>query len=39
LLDHNSLAEMVEYVLHAQDFFDLDYIGFCLVDAPVIDTG
>lgn len=33
LLDLNSLAEMVEYVLHAQDFFDLDYIGFCLVDA------
>ncbi len=33
LLDLNSLAEMVEYVLNAQDFFDLDYIGFCLVDA------
>jgi len=33
LLDLNSLAEMVEYVLNAQDFFDLDYIGFCLIDA------
>jgi len=33
LLDLNSLAEMVEYVLNAQDFFGLDYIGFCLIDA------
>jgi len=33
LLDLNSLGEMVEYVLNAQDFFDLDYIGFCLIDA------
>ena len=33
LLDLNSLAEMVEYVLNAQGFFDLDYIGFCLIDA------
>jgi len=32
LLNLNSLAEMVEYVLNAKDFFDLDYIGFCLVD-------
>jgi hypothetical protein len=23
----------VEYVLTTQDFFDLDYIGICLVDA------
>ena len=30
LLDLNSLAEMLEYVLSSQDFFDLDYIGFCL---------
>jgi len=33
LLNLNSLAEMVGYVLNAQDFFDLDYIGFCLMDA------
>ncbi len=33
LLNLNSLAEMLEYVLDAQDFFDLDYIGFCLIDA------
>ena len=32
LLDLNSLAEMLEYVLSSQDFFDLDYIGFCLID-------
>jgi len=32
LLNLNSLAEMVEYVLNAKDFFDLDYIGFCLID-------
>ena len=33
LLNLNSLAEMLEYVLKARDFFDLDYIGFCLIDA------
>jgi len=33
LLNLNSLAEMVSYVLNAKDFFDLDYIGFCLIDA------
>lgn len=32
LFNLNSLAEMLDYVLNAQDFFDLDYIGFCLVD-------
>ena len=32
LLELNSLAEMLEYVLNSQDFFDLDYIGFCLID-------
>jgi len=24
---------MMEYILKAQEFFDLDYIGFCLIDA------
>lgn len=33
LFELNSLAEMLDYILNAQDFFDLDYIGFCLVDA------
>lgn len=33
LLNLNTLVEMVEYVLTTQDFFDLDYIGICLVDA------
>ncbi len=33
LLNLNSLAEMLEYILASQDFFDLDYIGFCLIDA------
>lgn len=33
LFNLNSLTEMLEYVLHAQEFFDLDYMGFCLVDA------
>lgn len=33
LLNLNSLAEMLEYILNAQDFFELDYIGFCLIDA------
>ena len=33
LLNLNSLTEMLEYVLKAQEFFDLDYIGFCLIDA------
>ena len=32
LLNINSLADMLEYVLNSQDFFDLDYIGFCLMD-------
>ncbi|NOR80216.1 MAG: DUF484 family protein, partial [Methyloprofundus sp.] len=32
LLHLNSLAEMLDYVLNSQDFFELDYIGFCLVD-------
>jgi len=32
LLSLNSLAEMLEYILNSQDFFDFDYIGFCLVD-------
>lgn len=33
LLNLNSLAEMLDYVLNSQEFFDLDYIGFCLIDA------
>ena len=33
LLKLNTLVEMLEYVLTAEEFFDLDYIGFCLVDA------
>ncbi|MBT5221245.1 MAG: hypothetical protein HON51_04015 [Gammaproteobacteria bacterium] len=33
LLNLNTLVEMVEYVLTTQDFFDLDYIGICLIDA------
>lgn len=33
LLNLNSLAEMLTYILSGQDFFDLDYIGFCLVDS------
>jgi len=33
LLNLNSLAEMGEFIINAQDFFDLDYMGFCLVDA------
>lgn len=33
LLSLNSLVEMLEYVLNTQDFFGLDYIGFCLIDA------
>ncbi|NOQ16093.1 MAG: diguanylate cyclase, partial [Methyloprofundus sp.] len=33
LLSLNSLAEMLEYVLNSQDFFEHDYIGFCLIDA------
>jgi len=32
LFNLNSLAEMLEYVLNAQEFFDLDYIGFCIID-------
>lgn len=32
LLKLNSLAEMLEYILSSQDFFCLDYIGFCLID-------
>ncbi len=32
LLELNSLVDMLEYVLNAQDFFDLDFISFCLVD-------
>ncbi len=32
LLNLQSLSEMVEYVLDSQDYFDLDYIGFCLID-------
>ncbi|MCK5665448.1 MAG: DUF484 family protein, partial [Thiotrichaceae bacterium] len=32
LLNLNSLAEMLEYILNSKDFFDLDYIGFCLID-------
>lgn len=33
LFNLNSLSEMMEYVLKAQDFFELDYIGLCLIDA------
>ncbi|OQK17844.1 diguanylate cyclase [Methyloprofundus sedimenti] len=33
LLNLNSLAEMLDYILNSQDFFKLDYIGFCIVDA------
>jgi diguanylate cyclase (GGDEF)-like protein len=34
LLRLNSLAEMVEHILHdAKAFFDLDIISFCLLDA------
>jgi len=33
LFNLNSLVEMLDYVLNAQEFFDLDYIGFCLIDA------
>ena len=33
LLNLNSLAEMLDYILNSQDYFKLDYIGFCIVDA------
>lgn len=33
LLNLNSLAEMLDYILNSQDFFKLDYIGFGIVDA------
>lgn len=33
LLKHESLVEMLDYILTAQDLFNLDYIGLCLIDA------
>ena len=32
LLNLNSLAEMLDYILDSQFFFEIDYIGFCLID-------
>ena len=32
LLKHETLVEMLDYILTAQDLFDLDYIGLCLID-------
>lgn len=32
LFNLNALAEMLEYVLNAREFFGLDYLGFCIID-------
>jgi len=32
LLNLQSLSEMIEYILEAQDYFQLDYMGLCFTD-------